>query len=201
MVAIVDAEDAQSTVDGLDCRGRDDAIDPRRGASADENAEPIAHTAHYAAAEDKSCGRPKSLKMPSPYEAVLFDLFGTLVDETGEALPGAAEALKNVPAARCAIVTSCPLRIAHKLLQLAQLPIAETIVAAEDVARGKPQPDGYLLAAERLGVEPARCLVIEDTSHGVAAAKAAGMDVIRVGERALNTLTFQKTEDGAIAVR
>ncbi|MGZ8495600.1 MAG: HAD-IA family hydrolase, partial [Candidatus Binatia bacterium] len=46
------------------------------------------------------------------------------------------------------------------------------------VARGKPAPDVYLLAAARLGVDPAGCLVLEDSTHGVAAAVAAGMAVI-----------------------
>lgn len=53
-----------------------------------------------------------------------------------------------------------------------------TIVTAEDVAVGKPSPEGYLLTAKRLQVSPSRCLVIEDTLHGVKAAKAAGMQVI-----------------------
>ncbi len=54
----------------------------------------------------------------------------------------------------------------------------DTIVTTEDVQRGKPSPEGYLLTAKRLNVIPGRCLVIEDTPHGVKAAKAAGMQVI-----------------------
>ncbi|KTD42179.1 HAD family hydrolase [Legionella parisiensis] len=54
----------------------------------------------------------------------------------------------------------------------------DTIVTSEDVQTGKPSPEGYLLAAKRLKVVPGRCLVIEDTLHGVKAAKAAGMQVI-----------------------
>ncbi|MDF1523081.1 MAG: HAD family phosphatase [Trueperaceae bacterium] len=50
----------------------------------------------------------------------------------------------------------------------------EVRVAVEDVARGKPHPDGYLLAAERLGVAAARCLVVEDSEAGARAAIAAG---------------------------
>ena len=56
----------------------------------------------------------------------------------------------------------------------------ETIVAAEDYKRGKPAPDGYLLAAERLGVAPADCLVFEDTEMGIEAATAAGMASVKV---------------------
>ena len=56
----------------------------------------------------------------------------------------------------------------------------DTIVAAEDCERGKPFPDPFLLAARRLGVEPGRCLVFEDTGTGVQAAEAAGMQWVLV---------------------
>jgi beta-phosphoglucomutase-like phosphatase (HAD superfamily) len=53
-------------------------------------------------------------------------------------------------------------------------------VAGDEVARTKPYPDPYLLAATGLGVDPARCAVIEDTATGVAAAEAAGCQVVAV---------------------
>jgi len=53
-------------------------------------------------------------------------------------------------------------------------------VTAGDVERGKPDPEGYLLAASRLGVAPADCVVVEDSPPGVAAGRAAGMRVIAV---------------------
>jgi len=56
----------------------------------------------------------------------------------------------------------------------------ETIVSGDEVARGKPSPDGYLMAARRLGLEPECCLVVEDTRNGVLAGKAAGMTVAAV---------------------
>jgi len=56
----------------------------------------------------------------------------------------------------------------------------ETIVGAEDYERSKPAPDGFLLAAERLGVAPEHCLVFEDTDLGIQAAEAAGMASVRV---------------------
>jgi HAD superfamily hydrolase (TIGR01509 family) len=52
------------------------------------------------------------------------------------------------------------------------------IFSAQDVPRGKPYPDLFSYAAARMGADPARCLVVEDSPHGVAAAKAAGMTVI-----------------------
>ena len=51
------------------------------------------------------------------------------------------------------------------------------LVTADQVARGKPAPDPFLLAAERLGVDPAACLVFEDAPAGIAAGRAAGMTV------------------------
>ena len=55
-----------------------------------------------------------------------------------------------------------------------------TIVTSEDVEEGKPSPEGYLLTAKRLGVSPDKCLVIEDSPHGVEAAKKAGMYVVAI---------------------
>ena len=56
----------------------------------------------------------------------------------------------------------------------------DAIVSADDYKHGKPAPDGYLLAAERLGVAPADCLVFEDTEMGIEAATAAGMASVKV---------------------
>ena len=56
----------------------------------------------------------------------------------------------------------------------------DTLVCAEDYTNGKPAPDGFLLAAERLGVEPRHCLVFEDTEMGIQAATAAGMASVLV---------------------
>jgi beta-phosphoglucomutase len=53
-----------------------------------------------------------------------------------------------------------------------------TIIASEDVTQGKPSPEGYLLTARKLNVSPDKCLVIEDSPHGIMAAKNAGMNVI-----------------------
>jgi len=58
--------------------------------------------------------------------------------------------------------------------------VMSAIVSSDEVAAGKPAPDVYLLAASRLGIEPARCLVVEDSLNGVLAGKAAGMTVVLV---------------------
>jgi mannitol-1-/sugar-/sorbitol-6-phosphatase len=54
------------------------------------------------------------------------------------------------------------------------------MVCADEVAHGKPDPEGYLTAAARLGVAPAKCLVVEDAPVGLAAARAAGMRALAV---------------------
>lgn len=118
--------------------------------------------------------------MYDAYRAVLFDLFGTLVDDRAEAMPGARELLESVPEGRWAIVTSCGERLAQALLANAGLPVPQTLVSDDDVEHSKPAPDCYRLAAQRLGVPADKCLVIEDSLQGVQAALAAGMDVVAV---------------------
>lgn len=70
--------------------------------------------------------------------------------------------------------------VVNSLTALGLLERFDTIVGAEDYARSKPAPDGFLTAAERLGVSPADCLVFEDTALGIQAATAAGMASVRV---------------------
>jgi len=125
------------------------------------------------------------------YEAVLFDLYGTLVDDAGNAAAGAVSLVEMARSGRWAVVTSCPARLAKALLARGGFPEPALLIAAEDVARGKPAPDCYSLAAGRLGVKPQECLVFEDSAHGVTAARAAGMEVVNVREAALNGLAIR----------
>ncbi len=112
------------------------------------------------------------------YDAVLFDLFGTLVDDEANAIAGAQECLRAVESSPWAIVTSCGTPFARKLIAHARLPVPPVLVTADDVVHNKPAPDSYLYAAKRLGVTPTRVLVVEDTLQGIAAAREAGMDVV-----------------------
>ena len=89
-------------------------------------------------------------------------------------ISGAASFLDGLPADRWAIVTSSPRRLALRRLGAAGLPVPAMMVTGEDVENGKPAPDCFLLAARRLGLEPADCLVFEDAPAGIAAAEAAG---------------------------
>jgi sugar-phosphatase len=93
---------------------------------------------------------------------------------------GAARLLRALPRKRWAIVTSAPRAIATQRLQQGDLPIPDVLICAEDVAAGKPDPQGYLNAAQALGLAPADCVVVEDSLPGVAAGKAAGMRVLGV---------------------
>jgi mannitol-1-/sugar-/sorbitol-6-phosphatase len=82
-----------------------------------------------------------------------------------------------------AVVTSATLALATVRLRAVNLPLPRVLISAEDVQRGKPDPEGFLLAAKRLGVPIDQCLVFEDSPAGVAAAKAAGAQVAIVGGR------------------
>lgn len=99
-------------------------------------------------------------------------------------LPGAAGAVARARAAghTVALVSSSRRAAVEAKLERCGLAGAfDAIVAREDAARLKPAPDPYLRAAELLGVEPARCAVIEDADKGLLAARAAGMTVVAVG--------------------
>ncbi len=115
---------------------------------------------------------------------------------------GAAAFFTSVPAERRAIVTSGSVPIASARLAAAGLPVPEVFVTVDDVARGKPDPEPFLLAAERLGVDPGRCLVVEDAPAGIAAARAAGCAVLALtGTTAEEELTADLVVDGLDAVR
>jgi mannitol-1-/sugar-/sorbitol-6-phosphatase len=88
--------------------------------------------------------------------------------------------LASVPQDRWAIVTSASRALAAARLARAGIAIPPVLVTADDVERGKPDPTCFLLGAARLGVDPARCLVFEDTAAGLAAADAAGASALAI---------------------
>jgi mannitol-1-/sugar-/sorbitol-6-phosphatase len=95
-------------------------------------------------------------------------------------LDGARRLLNSDLGVPVAVVTSCPDALAHVRLDAAALRVPEVLVTADRVSRGKPDPEGYRLAARELGVDPARAVVFEDAPAGIAAAKAAGARVIAI---------------------
>ena len=95
-------------------------------------------------------------------------------------LAGAAELLEALPPGSWTVVTSGTRALATGRLAHGGLPIPEQLITADDVERGKPDPQPYLAGAAALSVDPAHCLVIEDAPAGVEAGKAAGMTVLAV---------------------
>jgi sugar-phosphatase len=89
-------------------------------------------------------------------------------------IPAAAAFLNALPKNRWAMVTSAPRDLALRRMAAAGIPEPAVMITAEDVKAGKPDPAGYLLAAKKLGVEPADCLIFEDAAVGIQAAEAAG---------------------------
>jgi sugar-phosphatase len=93
-------------------------------------------------------------------------------------MPGAADLVRSIPDGRWCVVTSGTRYLALSRLRLGNLPIPRVLVSADEVAKGKPDPEPFLKGAELLGVNPAECLVIEDAPAGIRAAHAGGMKVI-----------------------
>jgi sugar-phosphatase len=95
-------------------------------------------------------------------------------------ISGARELLEMLPADKWAVVTSGIRAVAEFRLRHAGLPVPPVMICADEISLGKPHPEGYLTAAERLGYSPAECLVIEDAPAGIESARAAGMRVIAI---------------------
>jgi mannitol-1-/sugar-/sorbitol-6-phosphatase len=97
-------------------------------------------------------------------------------------IAGAYDLLTALPVNAWAVVTSGKKETALARLAFAGLPCPVVLITADDVSRMKPDPDGYMLAANRLGVPPEECLVVEDSLVGITAAKLAGMQVVAVAK-------------------
>ena len=103
-----------------------------------------------------------------------------------EAIPlkaGVIPLLRRLSDARIPLAVATATRTDEAKVKLASVGLLDyffTIIGGDQVVRGKPDPDIYLRAAEALGVDPARCLALEDSENGVKAATAAGMTVIQV---------------------
>lgn len=98
--------------------------------------------------------------------------------ETLEAVPGASRLLREVSSGPWAIVTSSARRVAVQRLTAADLPVPPNLITADDVERGKPDPEPYLLGADLLGWPPELCVVVEDSATGAEAARRAGAFVV-----------------------
>ncbi|ATO33884.1 sugar phosphatase [Dickeya dianthicola] len=138
-------------------------------------------------------------------------------DTTGiAAMPGAQALLTRLDELDIpwAIVTSGTVPIAHARHRAAGLSAPREFITAEQVARGKPNPDAYLLGAQRLGLAPAECVVVEDAPAGVLSGLAAGCQVVAVNAPAdtprldevdaalhsLEQLQISRTADGWVNI-
>lgn len=131
-------------------------------------------------------------------EQVAPELFAVANDRINEleqltagqtvALPGAVELIHSLAAGTWTVCTSANVNLGRARLLAAGLLVPEALVTGDDVARGKPHPDPYLLGAQRLGFAPEDCVVFEDASAGAVAAIAAGVGlVVGVSKKALET--------------
>ena len=93
-------------------------------------------------------------------------------------LPGVLELLAALPPRRWTVVTSATERLVRERLTASGIPVPKQLIAAESVTQGKPHPEAFLAGAALLGFAPEECVVIEDSSSGVQAGRAAGCTVV-----------------------
>ncbi len=118
------------------------------------------------------------LGIDAPREAAALARAAAEETEGLAAVPGAVDLLRSIQRTDWAVVTSAERTLALRWLRAVGLPTPDVLVAAEDVAVGKPDPEGYLRAAERLGVHPSEAVVFEDAPSGLAAGRASGATVV-----------------------
>lgn len=97
------------------------------------------------------------------------------------AVGGSFQLLSRLKDNQWAVVTSASRSLAKVRLECAGLPVPSHLISGDDVHCGKPDPEGYLKAADRLGVPYSRCVVVEDTPAGILAGRSADMTVLAVG--------------------
>ena len=132
---------------------------------------------------EAALGRP----LPTAWEDEFRPLYEDAFTAELEAVDGIADVLAHLasehPAVPICVASSSSHRSIRRSLDLAGLRdhFGERIFSVDDVANGKPAPDVFLHAADRMGFDPSVCAVVEDSAHGVAAARAAGMRVFGYG--------------------
>ena len=127
----------------------------------------------------------ETVRLVAPHLEADMELAALAASESSTAegifqIEGAREMLQQLPAGTWAIVTSAVRDVAIFRLRHTGLPVPEVLIGADEIQRGKPDPEGYLTAARRLGVPPKACVVVEDAPAGLEAAQAAGMRSIGV---------------------
>ena len=123
--------------------------------------------------------------VPLEIDEIVDFLIGRVVDEVTRHVPWQPGALRLLTALAeadvpCALVTMSYRRLAEPFVAAAPAGVFRTVVAGDDVTHGKPHPEAYLTAAARLGVDPRRCVAVEDSPAGIGSALAAGARTIGV---------------------
>jgi sugar-phosphatase len=113
-------------------------------------------------------------------EAAALESHEAMTSEGVYEIPGARELLESLPSDRWAVVTSGIRAVAEFRIRYTKLLAPRVMICADDISRGKPDPEGYLAAASRLGMAAEDCVVIEDAPAGIEAAHNAGMRVIGI---------------------
>ncbi|POX57735.1 hydrolase [Streptomyces sp. Ru62] len=121
-------------------------------------------------------------RLPAEFDEVFHARVFAAFERELRAVPGVAGVLEKlaadgVPYCVASSGSHARIRVGHRTTGLDRWFPEERVFSSEDVGRGKPAPDLFLYAAERMGVAPGRCVVVEDSPLGVQAAVAAGMDV------------------------
>jgi sugar-phosphatase len=119
-------------------------------------------------------------RLDAEAESARLDALHAAEEDGVVAIAGAAQLLADTPPDRLAVVTSCTAALARARFATTGLPQPRVCITADQVSRGKPDPEGYERAAAALGALTAACVVLEDAPAGVAAGLAAGMSVIAV---------------------
>ncbi|MFJ8795303.1 HAD family hydrolase [Streptomyces sp. NPDC102462] len=151
-----------------------------------------------------------------PVEQNLADNARMLAEETADMdgvveIPGASAFLRALRGLPHALVTSADVPLSTARMAAAGLDLPDVRITAESVGASKPSPEGFLKGAAELGVDPADCLVFEDSGAGIAAGRSAGMRVVGVGPRAgkhnpditvpdLTQVRPERTQNGTIQV-
>jgi HAD superfamily hydrolase (TIGR01509 family) len=123
--------------------------------------------------------------VPLPLDEIVDRLLDEVIAAARRAMPwrpGAVALLTELAQRRvpCALVTMSYARLANTLTALLPAGTFATVVTGDQVADGKPHPEAYLTAAQRLGADPSYCVAIEDSNTGIASAEAAGCVVVGV---------------------
>jgi sugar-phosphatase len=150
---------------------------------------------HFDWNQPQNAGRRAEDKVREQVALELFEVANNRINELEQstahltvALPGAVELTRSLIDGTWTVCTSANARLGRARLEAAGIPLPAELVTGDDVSRGKPLPDPYLLGASRLGFDPSDCVVFEDAEAGVQAALAAGVGlIVGVSERALET--------------